>query len=176
MKCLARVNSPNVVWRADSGPNGTKSFSFSKQVLSWARLHKIRKWLKHLSSDQFLRSRHTHRCRTESAGCWFALERRYNIAHGKIVCVCVWPFQSGPEVYKRVVQRKNLVKAKCKPILIQWDEWRVRIEQWRGNGTPPTIFGSRYSGQKEVGGLHTHTHITNETGILKTTTSTSCCL
>lgn len=38
MKCLARVSSPSVVWRADSGPSGTRSFSFSRHVRSWARL------------------------------------------------------------------------------------------------------------------------------------------
>jgi hypothetical protein len=38
MKCLALVKRPSVVCRADSGPNGTRSLSFSKQVRNWARL------------------------------------------------------------------------------------------------------------------------------------------
>ena len=39
MKCLARVSSPKVVCRADSGPSGTRSFNFSRHVRSWARLN-----------------------------------------------------------------------------------------------------------------------------------------
>ena len=52
MKCLARVKSPRVVWRADSGPSGTKSFNFSRHVRSWARLfqHQPRKYNNRMNS------------------------------------------------------------------------------------------------------------------------------
>ena len=43
MKCLARVSSPKVVCRADSGPSGTRSFNFSRHVRSWARLNNKKK-------------------------------------------------------------------------------------------------------------------------------------
>ena len=68
MKCLARVNSPSVVWRADSGPNGTKSFNFSKHVLNWARLsntNKKRKSLILVNQSIILNELE----RTDSAGC-----------------------------------------------------------------------------------------------------------
>ena len=51
MKCLARVKRPRVVWRADSGPRGTKSFNFSRHVRSWARLeHGTSNFLKKILS------------------------------------------------------------------------------------------------------------------------------
>jgi hypothetical protein len=79
------------------------------------------------------------------------------ISHMVRLCVCVWPFQSGPEVYKRVVQRKNLVKAKCKPILIlvgrvTCADWAVA---WQRDSTHYfwlEIFGTKRGG----GPSHTH--------------------
>lgn len=41
MNAFALVNSPNVVCRLDSGPNGTISLSFSRQLRRWARLYNI---------------------------------------------------------------------------------------------------------------------------------------
>lgn len=38
IKAFALVNKPNVVWRLDSGPNGTISLSFSRQLRKCARL------------------------------------------------------------------------------------------------------------------------------------------
>lgn len=81
MKCLARVSNPKVVWRADSGPSGTRSFSFSRQVLSWARL-KIKQeksMPRVLHHDRHARRGHANGgfmldCSTEFFGttpCWF---------------------------------------------------------------------------------------------------------
>lgn len=37
MNCFALVSSPSVVCRFDSGPSGTISFNFSRQLRRWAR-------------------------------------------------------------------------------------------------------------------------------------------
>lgn len=38
MNALAFVSKPKVVCLLDSGPNGTISFNFSRQLRKWARL------------------------------------------------------------------------------------------------------------------------------------------
>jgi len=61
MKRLALVRRPNVVCLEVSGPSGTSSFNFSRQVLRWALLQQ--KKIVTLERTRIHRRRHRHRHR-----------------------------------------------------------------------------------------------------------------